>query len=86
MRKPKRCPFCGARDPKVWTRESFDRRYGRTTERTTVFCQECGCRTEAHQRPRDAIRAWNRRASEPVVEPGPTLWQRAKYMWGRLWN
>lgn len=87
MKRPKKCPFCGARDPRVWTRESYDRRYDKTTTRTTVYCQECGCRTEAHQRPADAVRAWNRRAADdPAPQPGLSPWQKVKFVWGLLWT
>lgn len=57
---PGECPFCGG-EAKVWTRTSFDRRVGRYTERTTVLCRECGCRTMAFEDPRDAVEAWNTR-------------------------
>ena len=56
----KRCPFCGC-DARVWTRVSFDRRVRRSIERTTVLCTACGCRTQAFEKPHEAISAWNQR-------------------------
>lgn len=54
------CPFCGG-EARVWTRTSFDARVQKETTRTTVLCAECGCRTEAQAKPRDAIELWNQR-------------------------
>lgn len=71
------CPFCGG-EARVWTRTSFDRRVLKETLRTTVLCSECGCRTTAHARPRDAIEAWNSRVGPDVPGRQPRPW------WARL--
>jgi Lar family restriction alleviation protein len=68
------CPFCGA-EARVWTRTSFDRRVQKETTRTTVLCSECGCRTEAQARPRDAIALWNRRVG-PEESARRSWWAR----------
>ena len=59
-RRIRNCPHCGG-SAKLWTRVSFDRRVNKETERSTVLCSNCGCRTIAYARPEDAVDAWNRR-------------------------
>ena len=73
------CPFCGG-EARVWTRTSFDRRVQRETTRTTVLCADCGCRTEAHPRERDAVALWNQRVGPDT--PRPPKWPRP--WWARL--
>lgn len=66
INKAKRCPFCNG-EGKIWTRMSFDRRMHCSIERTTVLCDDCGCRTQAYTNAGDALAAWNRRSAKPCV-------------------
>ena len=68
--KVKECPFCGG-EGKIWTRMSFDRRMHCSIERTTVLCDDCGCRTQAYTREEDAVKAWNRRCRKSAADEAP---------------
>lgn len=74
-RRAKDCPFCGGH-AKVWTRTSFDYRVSKETERTTVLCAVCGCRTQAFARPGDAIASWNRRCAVAEAAGHRPWWRR----------
>lgn len=59
MKKLKRCPFCGAKPPKIELIRPFG--YGMTY---FVMCNNCGVETSDAISEEKAIEAWNKRYKE----------------------
>lgn len=59
MTELKRCPFCGAKPPKV----ELVRPFGYATT-YFVVCDGCGVKTSAKFSKEEAVKAWNKRYKE----------------------
>ena len=53
--KLKPCPFCGCDDIGIWENDEGYIGY-------QVYCESCGSMADSYDTPKEAIKAWNRRA------------------------